>query len=199
MKRLEFLLLTACIGTGFVTVGCGGTSTSDATPQAKAAATAPAGASVPAAQPAASTRPAATSEPSQAGASDAAAGGQEAPKDQERRFVPPVRGTADIEILAPKTKVEGDEVVTTIKIRNASRGAIAMLRVDETWYDKAGNAMPGDTQRYRKLFMPGEVIEMVLRTPKSPKFFQNTFQFTHANGKVEVKTVKSFPTAEPGK
>ena len=99
----------------------------------------------------------------------------------------------------PKTKVEGNEVITTLKIRNASRGAIAMLRVDETWYDKAGNAMPGDTQRYRKLFMPGEVIDMELRTPKNSKFFQNTFQFTHANGRIEVKTVKSFPKTEEGK
>lgn len=197
MKRLEFLLLTAFIGTGLVTVGCGGTSTGDATPQAKAAATAPAEASTPAAQPAASTEPAATSEPSQAGASDTAASGQEATKEQGRpRFVPPIRGTADIEILAPKTKRDGADVVTTIKVRNASRGAIAMLRVDETWYDKAGNAMPGDSQRYRKLFMPGEVIEIVLRTPWNKGFYQNNFQFSHANGGIEVKTVKEFPKEE---
>jgi len=201
MKRLEFLLLTAFIGTGLVTVGCGGSSTSETTPQAKTAAAAPAEAGAPAAQPAASTEPAATSEPSQAGASDTAAGDQEAAKEQEpeRRFVPPIRGTADIEILAPKTRVEGSDVVTEIKVRNASTGAIAMLRVDETWYDKAGDAIAGDTYRHRKLFLPGDVIDVVLRCPKSSKYFQNTFQFTHANGKIEVKTVKSFPKTEEGK
>jgi len=198
MKRLEFLLLTAIIGTGLVVVGCGSSSTSETTPPAKAAATAPAETGTPAAQPAASTEPAATSEPSEAGAGDTAAEGQE-PKEVERRFVPPIRGTADIEILAPKTKVVGNNVITTMKVRNASTGAIAMLRVDETWYDKAGNAIAGDTYRHRKLFPPGDVIDIELRCPKNSKYFQNQFQFTHANGAIDVKTVKSFPKTEEGK
>ncbi len=201
MKRLEFLLLTAIIGTGLVAVGCGSSSTSETTPPATAAAAAPADAGTPAAQPAASTEPAATSEPSQAGASDAAAADQDASKEQEpeRRFVPPIRGTADIEILAPKTKVVGSDVITTMKVRNASTGAIAMLRVDETWYDKAGDAIAGDTYRQRKLFLPGDVIDIELRCPKNSRYFQNQFQFTHANGKIDVKTVKSFPKTEEGK
>ena len=123
--------------------------------------------------------------------------GQSAPAPQAtqtRKFVPPVRGEAQIEILRPDTKVVGDEVVTKIKIRNASNGSIALLTLSETWYDKQGNAMPGDSQKYRKPFLPREVIEMELRTPKNPKFFQNNFQFTHANGKIKVTTVKSFPT-----
>jgi len=195
MKRLEFLLLTAIIGTGLVAVGCGSSSTSETTPPAKAAAAAPAETGTPAAQPAASTEPAAMGEPS-----DTAAADQEASKEQEpeRRFVPPIRGTADIEILAPKTKVVGNNVITTMKVRNASTGAIAMLRVDETWYDKAGNAIAGDTYRHRKLFLPGDVIDIELRCPKNSKYFQNQFQFTHANGAIDVKTVKSFPKTEEG-
>ena len=43
----------------------------------------------------------------------------------------------------PPLTVEGNDAVTRIKIRNASLGSIAMLRVDGTWYDKAGNAIPG--------------------------------------------------------
>ena len=123
--------------------------------------------------------------------------GQSAPAPQAKKFVPPIRGEAQIEILPTQTKVIGDEVVTKLRIRNASTGSIALLSVSETWYDKQGNAMPGDSQKYRKPFLPGEVIEMELRTPKSPKFFQNNFQFTHANGKIKVTTVKSFP-ATPG-
>ena len=112
-----------------------------------------------------------------------------------RKIVPPVRGEAQIEILKPDTKVVGGEVVTKLKIRNASTGSIALLSVADTWYDREGNVLPGDAQKYRKPFLPGEVIEMELHTPKNPKMFQNTLQFSHANGKIKVTTVKSFPTA----
>jgi hypothetical protein len=114
-----------------------------------------------------------------------------------RRIVPPVRGEAQIEILKPATTVVGSEVVTKLKIRNIATGSIALLSVADTWYDREGNVLPGDAQKYRKPFLPGEVIEMELRTPKNPKMFQNTLQFSHANGKIKVTTVKSFPTPTP--
>jgi len=110
-----------------------------------------------------------------------------------RKIVPPVRGEAQIEILKPDTKVVGAEVVTKLKIRNAATGSIALLTVSDTWYDKGGTVMPGDSQKYRKPFLPGEVIEMELHTPKIPKMYQNQLQFSHANGKIKVTTVKSFP------
>jgi hypothetical protein len=108
------------------------------------------------------------------------------------RWVPPVKGTAEIAIIKPDTKVVGKEVVTTIKVKNMSMGSISLLRVDEYWYDKAGNMLPGDTQRWKKPFMPGEVIEIQMRVPKNPAFYQNTYKFTHANGPCKPKTVKKF-------
>ena len=198
MKRLEIFMLSAIIGSGLLVIGCGGSGDSGTASTAQPAA-APAEAAAPATPPAAApeaaaaTEPAATAEPGEPkeGAETAATG-------ERPRFVPPIRGTANIEILAPKTIREGSEAVTRLKIRNASLGAIAMLRVDETWYDKAGNALPGDTQRRRQLFMPGEVIDVELRVPRNPKFNSNNFQFSHANGKIDVKTVKSFPTPPGG-
>jgi hypothetical protein len=106
------------------------------------------------------------------------------------KYVPPVKGVAEIEIVRPDTKVVGKDVVTKIKVKNASLGAIHLLRVDEYWYDKAGNMLPGDTQRWKKPFMPGEVIEFELRVPRNPAFYQNTYKFTHANGACKAKTVK---------
>ncbi|MGH9315012.1 MAG: hypothetical protein ACRD1S_17645 [Vicinamibacterales bacterium] len=108
------------------------------------------------------------------------------------RYVPPVKGVAEIGILRPETKVVGKEVVTKIKVKNLSFGSISLLRVDEYWYDKAGNMLPGDTQRWKKPFMPGEVIEIELRVPHNPKFYQNTYKFTHANGQCKMKTMKRF-------
>jgi hypothetical protein len=106
------------------------------------------------------------------------------------KWVPPVRGTAVINMLRPDTKVVKDEVVTKIKLKNMSTGSIALLRVDEYWYDKAGQMLPGDSQRIRKPILPGEVIEVELRVPKNPKFFQNQYKFSHANGNIDAKLVK---------
>jgi hypothetical protein len=106
------------------------------------------------------------------------------------KYVPPVKGVAEIGILRPDTKVKGNEVITTIKVKNLSLGAIHLLRVDEYWYDKKGNMLPGATQRWKKPFMPGEVIEFELRVPKNPDFYQNTYKFTHANGQCKTKNLK---------
>ncbi|MEO8502020.1 MAG: hypothetical protein ABI565_13965, partial [Vicinamibacteria bacterium] len=51
----------------------------------------------------------------------------------------PVKGTAEIGITQPSTKVVGKEVVTTMKVKNLSKQSIAGFRVEEYWYDKAGN------------------------------------------------------------
>jgi hypothetical protein len=118
---------------------------------------------------------------------------------EQKRLVPPIRGEATIEYIGPNTNVVKDEVVTKFRIRNASTGSIALLTLSETWYDKAGNALGGDTQRWKKPLQPGEVIEVELRTPKNPRFFSNQYQFTHANGKIKATKVKSFPTDKPAK
>jgi hypothetical protein len=108
------------------------------------------------------------------------------------KWVAPVKGIADIGYLKPETKVQGKEVVTKIKIKNLSLGSIALLRVDEYWYDRGGNMLPGDMQRWKKPFLPGEVIELELRVPHNPKYYQNTYKFTHANGQCKPKLMKKF-------
>ena len=106
--------------------------------------------------------------------------------------VRPVKGTAVINVLKPVVKVQGSEVVTTIQVKNMSYGSIAGLRVDEYWYDKGGNVVTGDSKRWMKPVMPQEVVTIELRTPKNPKMDRNSYQFSHANGKVQVDTVKTF-------
>ncbi len=110
------------------------------------------------------------------------------------RWVPPVRGTATIGMVKPVTSIEkgekGPEVVTRIKLKNLSQGSIALLRIDEYWYDKQGGMLPGDTQRVKKPILPGEVVEIVLKVPKNDKFFQNQYKFSHANGDIKVEQLK---------
>jgi hypothetical protein len=98
-----------------------------------------------------------------------------------------------VQILAPETKVAGDEVVTTIRVRNVSKDWISGLTVTEHWYDQQGTAVGSGSRTHRERFMPGEVIEIQLKTRKRPDFYQSQYQFSHANGEVTATTVGSFP------
>jgi hypothetical protein len=112
---------------------------------------------------------------------------QAQPAPARKKFAPPVKGVAEIGYLKPVVKVEGKEVVTTMRIKNLSNGSIAGLRVDEFWYDRGGNMLPGDSFRSRQPINPGEVVDVVLRTPRDPKMDRNSYQFSHANGQVKAK------------
>lgn len=105
------------------------------------------------------------------------------------RLVAPIKGVAEIGFLKPVVKVVGDEVVTTMKIKNLSTGAIAGLKIDEFWYDTAGNMLPGDSERVRQPLQPGQVIDIELRTPKNAKMKSNNYQFSHANGTIKPKVL----------
>jgi len=109
------------------------------------------------------------------------------------KFIPPIRGQAELGFMTPVSKRVGKEIVTVIKVKNLSNtGSIAGLKVDEYWYDKAGDPVSGDTFRYRKPLMPGEVIEVTLRTPVNEKMDRNSYQFAHANGEIKTKKVSKF-------
>jgi hypothetical protein len=115
-----------------------------------------------------------------------------APATAKAKFVTPVRGTAEVEITKPATKRDSakNEIVTVIKIKNVSAtNSIVGLKVEDYWYDKAGNAVTGDQYRHRKPLLPGEVLEITLRTPVSPKMDRNQYKFEHANGSVNPKVV----------
>lgn len=107
------------------------------------------------------------------------------------RLVPPVRGEARLGHLAPVTKVEGKDVVTTWRLKNLSSAPIAGLKVEEFWYDSSNNLVPGDSQTVRKPIPPGEVITVVLRTPRDTRMKQNQYRFSHQNGTVKTEMLKT--------
>ena len=107
----------------------------------------------------------------------------------------PIRGEAEIGYLKPVTSVDQKAglVKTTIKVKNLSTtGSIAGLKVEEFWYDKDGNPVTGSKFRLKKPLQPGEVVEVLLETPKDPKMNRNSYTFTHANGKIRTKAMKEF-------
>jgi hypothetical protein len=86
-------------------------------------------------------------------------------------------------------KVSGNEVITTFKVKNLANAAIAGLKIVEYWYDAQGNMLPGGEVRVRQPIMPGEVVDVTLKTPKNPKMNRNTYQFSHANGTCKPKVL----------
>jgi len=137
--------------------------------------------------------------PAQAVAAAPAAAAPAAPA----KWVAPVKGTATIEVVRGPAKVVGKEIVTTFKLKNTSTGSINLLRADQDWYDKGGDGKPralvtSTNGMYRKPFLPGEVIDFELRAPLNGKPDIDRILFSHANGKVEAKTVKSFDAPAAG-
>jgi hypothetical protein len=111
------------------------------------------------------------------------------------KFVPPIRGEAEIGVLTPETRVDNkaNMVITIIKVKNLSgTGSIAGLKVEEYWYDKAGNPVTGSKAKLAKPLQPGEVASLTLETPKDPKMNRNQYQFSHANGKIKATPKKTF-------
>jgi hypothetical protein len=109
------------------------------------------------------------------------------------KYVPPIRGEAAVDMTKPVTKRASNEVVTTFKVKNASTtGSIAGLKISEFWYDAGGNPVSGDEFRYRKPLLPGEVIDVELRSPINPKMKSSQYKFEQANGAVKPKVVAKF-------
>ena len=110
-----------------------------------------------------------------------------------KKFVPPLRGQAEVEFTQPVTKKDPktNMVVTTIKVKNMSNAPIGRLTIDETWYDKGGNLLTGSKGFLKQLLQPGEVASISIETPYSPEMNAINYNFTHANGTVKPKKVAS--------
>ena len=117
---------------------------------------------------------------------------------QEKKLIAPVRGEATLDITKPDTKLVSGEVVTKMTVKNTSKGAIAGLKIEENWYDKGGNPVGGDTYRHPRPLKEGEVISIVLKTPKNPQMNSNQYQFTHANGAIKTKIVPKIEAPTTG-
>jgi hypothetical protein len=115
------------------------------------------------------------------------------------RLAPPIYGEAKVQVTKPNTKVVGNEVVTTIMVKNIETAPIAGFQVEEYWYDVAGNPLGGGTYRHPKPLQPGEVIQVTLKTPKSPKLNRNQCGFSHAHGAIKKTIVAKLEVPKPGK
>jgi hypothetical protein len=134
----------------------------------------------------------AQAKPAQAPATKAAAPTNAQAPAAPAKFVKPVKGIATIELIKGDPKKIGSDIVTVLKIKNTSNGAINLLKVDEYWYNKKQQVVTGDSQSHRKPFLPGEIIEITMRSPAKPDLYVPQWAFSHANGTVTLKAVKKF-------
>ena len=112
------------------------------------------------------------------------------------RLATPVRGVAQLGYTTPVVKagtIGGKEfIITTMQVKNMADGSIAGLRVDEFWYDSAGNAITGANFRHPTPLQPGEVITVTLETPRNPQMDRNQYTFAHANGDILASPQSAF-------
>ncbi len=167
MRRLNTPLWITAAGLSIALVGCGG-APAEAPEESTAPAEAPAAAPVEA--------------PDAAESPDAPIA---------RRFIAPIRGEAELGYVKPDVKVRGDMVVTTIRVKNLSGGAIAGLRIEEFWWNSDNSPLPADSQRLREPLMPLGVVDVVLNTPKSDDMARNSYKFSHTNGTIKTQLMDS--------
>ena len=108
------------------------------------------------------------------------------------KFVKSLKGPANIDFIEGPSKRVGNEIVTTLKVKNMSSQPISLFKVDEYWYDKKREVVTGDTYKNLKPFMPGEVLDVTLKAPVKPDLYQSQYQFSHAGGEVKPNRVKKF-------
>ena len=133
----------------------------------------------------------AQSKPAQAPATKATTGTAAPAPAAPAKFVKTLKGTAEIQFMQMSSKKVGNDIVTVLKVKNMSPLAVSLLKIDEYWY-KGGQVVTGDSQPYRKPFMPGTIIEITMKSPFKPNLEMSQYQFSHAGGKVDVKRVKKF-------
>jgi hypothetical protein len=108
------------------------------------------------------------------------------------KWVPPSKGTVTVEYIQGKPQRVKGEIQTKFKLRNTSKGSIALLSIDEYWYNTKREIASNGSYRHRALLNPGEVIEFTISAPEKPDLYTNMLQFKHANGTVEPKKVTKF-------
>ena len=116
-----------------------------------------------------------------------------APSAAPAKWIAPMKGEGTIDVVKGMSRPMGKEMLTTLKIKNTSKGALGLLTVDEYWYSATGkDPISGDTQRHKALLNPGEIVEITMKSPLRPEMSRSLFMFRHANGTIKAKEVKKF-------
>ena len=106
------------------------------------------------------------------------------------KYATPIKGVATIDVVQNQAKFVGKEIVTVYKVKNTSNAPIALLKIEEYWYDKGGKMVSSGNYRHRQPLQPGEVVEVSVNSPAMPGAERSQGQFSHANGSIKPNRVK---------
>lgn len=108
------------------------------------------------------------------------------------KFYRPVKGVAKIEVARGPAKRVGPDMVTVLRIKNMSPGRIDLLQIDEYWYDRKLATVSGSSLKWKKLFNPGDVIEVTMKSPHKnlTTLYRSQYTFSHGGGKIDVTEAK---------
>lgn len=115
----------------------------------------------------------------------------------ESDLVATIRGPGQVGYLQPVSRRQRNEMVTTFRIQNNSTGALAAFKVDEFWYDRAGDTVTGGSFRMQKPFLQGEIIEVELRIPRDQRMSRSNYEFSHKNGVIEATLFEEMDEPTP--
>jgi hypothetical protein len=108
------------------------------------------------------------------------------------KWVPPIKGQATVEFTQGKPQRIKGELVTAMKVKNTSKGSIALLSVEEIWYNTKREIATSGIFRHRALLNPGEIVEFQIKSVEKPDLYQNLLMFKHANGAIKPTKVQKF-------
>ena len=115
------------------------------------------------------------------------------PPPTATKFITPLKGEASVEMMPARATQEAGTMVTKFKVKNTSTKPVVGFKVSEFWYSPKGVAVSGSQPfRVLKPFLPGDVIEVTLKSPRPPDGSRKITQFDHQYGTVKVKQVPKF-------
>ena len=106
------------------------------------------------------------------------------------KWIPPQKGEVTVDFMTAKQQKVKGEILSTIKVKNTSKGSIALLSVEEVWYNTKREIATNGTYRHKALLNPGDTIEFTIASPDKPNLYTNMLLFKHANGSVKPTKVK---------
>ena len=115
----------------------------------------------------------------------------------ESELVATVRGPGQIGYLQPVTQRDGSEMVTTFRIENRTDGALAGFKVDEFWYDRAGDTVSGGSFRLQKPLLEGQIVEGEVRIARNSRRSRSNYEFSHKNGVIEATVAEEMDEPTP--
>jgi hypothetical protein len=115
----------------------------------------------------------------------------------ESDLVATIRGPGQVGYLQPISGRQRNEMVTTFRVQNNSTGALAAFKVDEFWYDRAGDTVTGGSFRMQKPFLPGEIVEVEVRIPRNTRMARSNYEFSHKNGVIEATLFEEMDEPTP--